>query len=143
MADVDSFEEDFRTAILSAAVAAIVGDRVTWGELPQGATRPLIALWNTTDLPDYKLSGPSGLQHVFVQIDVWSITLAESLSVARAVKASIDGLTATIGGTEFQGVFFRGRRNEKEPIAGAPAQTYHRVSLDVEIWYAATESADS
>jgi hypothetical protein len=133
----DTFEEDFRTLALSPAVRLIIEDRMTWGELPQGRVRPMVALWNTTDLPDYQLSGPSGLQHVFLQIDCWAIALAESLSVARAIKERLDGFSGTIGGTTFQGVFFVGRRNSKEPIAGSPSQAYHRITLDLDVWYGA------
>lgn len=135
---VTTFEEDFRTLVLRPAVVALVVDRVTWDELPGASVRPLVTLWDITDSGLYTMDGPSGLEQRTVQMDCWGLDFGEARDLADTVKQAIDAYRGTIGGTVFQGVFFTGRRSSNDPVAGAPAQRYSRVSLDAEIWHAAT-----
>jgi hypothetical protein len=137
----DKFEEDFRSLIRSAGVAGVVGERVTWGEIPP--QRPCVAVWNTTRDHDYHMGGPSGLKQAFVQIDCQAVHYADANNLARLIVSAIDAHNGTIADTDIQGVFIRGRRDSDEPSTGAPAQRYARCSLDVEVWYAATTDADS
>ena len=132
---MDTFEEDFRAALLSADVAALIGDRASWSELPGARQRPCMSLWNTTRDRDYNMSGPSGLAHAFVQLDCWAMTALEARQLARKVVDTLSGLQAVVGSTRLQGVFFMGDRDSNEPMAGSPAQRYYRVSLDAEIWF--------
>lgn len=133
-----SFEADFRSAILAGSgVAALVGDRVNWAELPAARPRPLIALWNITRPGDYTMDGPSGLEQAFIQIDCWADTYLEASTLADTVKAALEALNDTVGSTQIQGVFFTGRRDGRDPMAGAPAQRYSRVSLDCGAWFGA------
>lgn len=137
----DSFEEDFRSLILSAGVQAVVNDRVAWATIPP--VRPCVVIWNTTRDHDYTFSGPSGLKQAFAQIDCQAVRYRDALILARLVTDAIDAHNGIVGGTDFQGVFIRGRRDGDEPTTGAPAQRYERCSLDVEVWYAATIDAES
>jgi len=133
-----SFEADFRTLILRPAVAALVVDRVIWEELPGATVRPCVCLWYITGEGLYSMDGPVGLASCMIQIDVWAVDFPAARAVRDAIEDAIDAYRGTIGGTEFQGVFFRGKRGQNEPVAGAPAQRYSRQSLDAEVWHART-----
>jgi len=138
-----SFEVDFRTLLLAAApVSALIGDRANWGELPAARPRPLVCMWNITRPGDYTMDGPSGLNHAFLQVDCWADSYLAALDVANAIEAALSGYKGFVDFTEFQGVFFTGRADSKEPAGGAPAQRYNRSRLDVEVWYSEFDLPD-
>lgn len=131
-----SFEADFRTFLLSAGgVSSRVVDRVTWGELPDAEAKPSISLWTMDNGPDYVMQGASGLEQRRVQVDCWSMTLAESVAIADAIAGLIDGFRGTVGATQLQGAFVVNRSEERDPAIGAPAQRYARVRVDLLVWY--------
>lgn len=131
------FEEDFRTALLAPGVAALVGDRATWAEIPQAQPRPLICLWGITGNPDYTMDGPNGLWSRSVQVDCWAERYAGAKALARAVIAALPAIRGTIGATDFQGVFVTDERDM--PAEGAAeGDTTERqfcVQVDLEIWF--------
>lgn len=137
----DSFEEDFRSLVRVPAVAAVVGERVRWGEIPK--ERPCVILWNTTRDHDYTMDGPSGLKQAFVQLDSQAMSYQQAKDVARLITDAIDAHMGIVGDTDIQGVFVRGSRDSDEPVTGSPAQRYFRCSLDLEVWYAAATDAES
>lgn len=137
----DSFEEDFRNAVIGfPSIAALIGDRFFWSDIPQGAERPFISCWNVTFGQGYTMAGPDGLIDVMLQLDVWGMSHGDAVDVARVVMDRFDGLQGTIGATDIRGVFFRGRRDSKEPMAGETAQPYYRRSIDVEVWFRTIEA---
>lgn len=138
-----SIEADFRTLLLTgggspAPVAALVGERVVWNELPQAIPKPCLCLWNVTGLPDHHMRGPSGLVYFQVQADCWheSDRVTECIALRDAVIAVAGGFKGIVGATEFQGVFVRHIAGFNDPQAGAPARRYSRFRLDLDIWHA-------
>lgn len=130
-----TFEEDFRSLLLSGPVAALVGGRAAWGEVADGQIHPCISIWSVTDIPDYTMEGPSGLAPRLLQVDCWGLTFASAIAVERAVVATLDAYMGTVGGTVFQGIFFTGREETREPVVGNPAARYYRVRRALTAWY--------
>ena len=131
-----TFEEDFRTLVLASATSQVDG-RVSWGELPAARERPLVALWDITGEGGYTMDGPDGLDTRMIQVDCWADSFIGARDLADAIRSGLDAYAGTTGGTSFQGIFFRGRRSSNEPggsAAGAPAQRFSLVSVDVEVW---------
>lgn len=123
-------EEDLRAALLGApAVAGLVGTRVAWGELPQGAGLPGVVLQLVSQPREHVLDGVVGLVRSRVQVDCWAESYAGAKALGRAVAARLDGFDGAVGGTLFQGLFRDGARDGREP--GAPGSAgYFRVSFD-------------
>lgn len=131
-----SFEADFRTFLLgSGALAAAVGPRVVWGELPDGDARPIVCLWTTTSYPDVTMDGPNGLDSRRIQIDCWGMTLEQAKALDEAIRIRVAGFRGTVGGTDFKGIFIVNRSEERSPAIGAPAQRYFGARLDVVVWF--------
>lgn len=128
-----SFEADFRALLLGyAPLVALVGDRVSWAELPQARPRPLVTLWNTTRDRPRTLDNRTGYAAAFVQADCWADTIAEAVAVADEITGYLESLKDAVeGGTLFQGVFMQGRQDGNEPTLGSPAARYQRVRLDL------------
>jgi hypothetical protein len=130
-----SLETDFVTLLKNnVGVAALVVDRIAWGQLPAARPRPLISLWMTTRPIDYTMDGPSGIDAAYIQIDCWADSYLAAGDVANAVRAGLGGFRGWVDFTGFQGIFITGQRNTTDPAVGAPAARYERVSLDATIW---------
>lgn len=125
-------EEDLR-ALLAAdpGVAALVGPRITWGHLPQGAGWPAVALYLVSRVPEYTLRGPAASVPHRVQIDCVAAgadsgaAFAAAVAVGRAVEAALSGRRA--GGIE--GAFLDGSRQDSAPGPTEGSRVF-RVSLD-------------
>lgn len=113
-----------------AGVLALVGDRISWGLVPQGSTDPAIAMHEISSLPTYTMEGQVDLVPVRVQIDARGLTFHSAMTVARAVRAKLSGFSGTEGGTEFLGIFQVSGRTLFEK---AGDRVYHTVSTDFEI----------
>ncbi len=128
--------EEALVAVLlaDAALAAIVGPRITWQVRPQGDALPAIVLQRVSGARDYAMEGPTGLVQSRVQMDCWSVTYASALAVARALRNLLSGLRTEAGGTELQGCFIDLERHSFEKD-GEAAQAFHRVMIDFQIWH--------
>lgn len=137
-----SFEADFRTFLLSASgVSSRVGERVTWGELPDGEAKPSISLWTMASSPDYTMQGGSGLEERRIQCDIWAMTLAEAKAIDSAIAALVNGFRGPAvpqSDTDLQGAFVINRSEERDPAMGSPAQRYFRARLDLLVWFGAS-----
>jgi hypothetical protein len=71
--------------------AAVGGERIHPGILPQGERRPTIVYNLVSEVTDHHLQGPSGLVMVRMQIDAWAQTPDAADALARAIKLRIDG----------------------------------------------------
>lgn len=130
----DSFEEDFRTALLGGDVASMITDRVSWGELPQARPRPLVVLWDILASPDYTTKGKSGLESRILQIDCRGETFSQAKNLARAVRDRIEVIIGTFGETLFHRCFFQ-RERDMGSLTGNPVEPDSCVQVDVIVWY--------
>lgn len=119
--------------LASAGITAQVGQRITWARRDQGGTLPAIVLNRIDGVPDYHLSGPSGLVESRVQVDCWGSSYGAAKAIARAVEAVVSGARFTQGGVRFDAILIVDERDstfdETTPI--------FRTSLDLQVHHAA------
>lgn len=86
-------EEEFRALLQgSAALTAIVApEKINWGEVPQGAHPPAIALHLIDNVDGLTQQGPDGLWQGRVQVDVYDLTFGGAMAAARAVQGILRG----------------------------------------------------
>lgn len=131
-----NFEEDFRTALLTDEVKGRIGERMSWGEVPQAQPRPLVVLWDITGTPDYTMTGPSGLENRHVQIDAWGEDYASAKEVSRAIVRALALVKGVVGVTEFQGAFVINERDSNDAGEGTDTASRHYCAqVDAMAWF--------
>lgn len=113
--------------IAAAPVTALVGQRVTWVDRPQGAALPAITLQTITEDRPQTMAGFDGLDRSMVQVDCWAEEHIESTQLADAV---VDALVPenTGNGVHFARAFIDSIRDLGERTE---TQFIHRASLDL------------
>jgi len=128
-------ELDLVDLLLAApALQAVVADRIKWDVLPQGGIRPAIVLYGIAGVPDYAMSGPTGLVSSVVQADCQGATKADALAAASALKSVLSGYRGDVGSTRFGGAFVTAER-QSFSRADDGAGAWHLVSLDFAVWH--------
>ncbi|WP_170295002.1 DUF3168 domain-containing protein [Paracoccus aestuariivivens] len=89
-------EEEFRALLTtsSAVMALVAPANINWGEVPQGARPPAIALHLIDNVDGLTQQGPDGLWQGRVQVDVYDLTFGGATIVARAVRDVLHGYRA-------------------------------------------------
>lgn len=93
-----------------APLAALVGNRIQWDTLPQGAQQPSIVMYVISGVTDYTMQGPSGYVMTRVQFDSRGATAAQARAVANALGDRLSGFSGVFAGYRFQGCFEQGQR---------------------------------
>lgn len=125
-------EADFRALLAGdTALAALVGDRIDWGIIPQGIADPNIVLYRIASAPAYTMQGADELDSVLVQASIRALSHASALAVRDALVARVSGFKGTVGVTDFRGIFIRAERHGSEKPNNV---LYHTVQLDLDIW---------
>lgn len=93
-----------------APLAALVGNRIQWDTLPQGAQQPSIVMYAISGVTDYTMQGPSGYVMTRVQFDSRGTTAAQARAVASALSNRLSGFSGVFAGYRFQGCFEQGQR---------------------------------
>ena len=127
--------------LADAAVAAIAGDRVFPGRLPQGIAMPGVVLQTINSMPHYADEGEIRYVESRVQLDCWAQTYGASKQLSRAVIDSLSpvdlapGAPVFVGaGVEFQFIELNGERDLPESGSNN-AEYFFRVSLDFTFWH--------
>lgn len=129
-------ETDFIDLLLgNSPLTALVSTRIHWNELPQGTTSPAIVMYRIDGVPDYHMSGPSGLVASRVQIDIRAEKPLSAVGVRDALETLLSGYTGTQGSTEFVGIFKQSERSR--PDRPGQTKTYHLISSDFDVWHCA------
>lgn len=127
-------EEALVTLLMgTAALAALVGNRINWVQAVQGCAVPYVVLTRVSGTRDYKMTGPTGLVESRVQADCFGLTYASAKGVARKVEAALSGYSGAVGAVKFDGIFLATERdlfNDDE----SPAKRF-AVSLDFMVWH--------
>jgi hypothetical protein len=91
---VASFEQAFRTRLKSdPAVAAIVQNRIDWGDIPQAWGLPNVRLTLVSGGRDQHLKGFYSRQQSRVRLEARASTYAEMVELAKACEAASLGPT--------------------------------------------------
>lgn len=100
----------------ASAVTALCGQRIYWGEAPQGTSLPAIVLTviGGTDQPH--LRGTDGLWRYRVQVDCYGADRPTARSLHRAVLDRLNGYS-TFTGSGITGCFVDGIRDDTEDAA--------------------------
>jgi hypothetical protein len=114
----------------AAVAAAVGGARIFPVVLPQAERRVSLVYARISDVGDHHMEGPSGLARPRYQLDAYAAQPDDADSLARLVKARLDGYRGPMGSIAVQGVFFDGARDDYQSEA-----KLHRVSQDFIIWF--------
>lgn len=119
-------EEDLRALMLAdSGLAAIVGNRINFGEHPQGAGHPAIVLTTISNEVYMHMNGKGGLEESRVQVDAYGKTYGDA---KRAARAAIKLLHFYRGGG-FLLISQLSTRDSRE-TGSNEAERLYRVSVD-------------
>jgi hypothetical protein len=91
-------ESDLRTYLIAdTTVQGIIGTRMYPRVLPQGVTYPAIRYYLASVVENRSLSGPGGKERARLTVDSYAETYSQAKALAKAVKARINGLAASVG----------------------------------------------
>lgn len=95
-----SNESAFRTLLASAAVTALVSDRIFPVLAEQSCTRPYIVYSRASSDPQNSLGGfTAALERIRWQVDCYAETFDSAIAIAAAVRAAV-----AAGGSGIQGI---------------------------------------
>lgn len=120
----------------AAGVTGIVGTAIYWGLAPQDRALPFVVLNTVSGVPDYALSGATGLTGSRVQVDCYAASYSGAKYLARAVIAAVSAYRGEVSSVHFGGIFIDSERDLNEPQQGDTA-TRFRVSIDLSVWWRA------
>lgn len=129
-----SMEGDLRTLILaSSTITDLIGQRLTWGLLPQSSTMPCISAIKVSGSVEYHMQGASEPNADLVQIDIRDVntTMARAMSIRDALLALLSGYRGTVGSTEFQGIFMRQERQSFAQAEGGGMGFLIQLDFDI------------
>lgn len=118
-----------------APLTALVGERVYWDQIPQGADRPCVVMYKVSGVPGYHMRGPDGLSTDRVQFDCQAILTTDKWAIASTLEALLSGYRGTVGDTIFNGIFKVLERDKTEP--STENDTFRVRQLDFEFWHRA------
>lgn len=126
--------------IAHAPLTALVAQRIYWGALPQGVTRPAIVLYRISGAAGRHMQGSDRLTDALVQIDVQALNVNEGPQSLWAIRdvliALLDNYRGQQGGVFFQGIFLQGERQASDELVGGGL--VHLCQLDFNIWAGVT-----
>jgi hypothetical protein len=129
-------EEALRSYLLAhSPLAALVGDRLTWGFSKQGDVLPRVTVERISGGPEYADEGEINLSQQRLQVDCYGSTSASARAVAAAIRARISGGSFVQSGVTFNGVYIDGIRDQSDAYEGGRQE--HLVSLDLMVWHTA------
>lgn len=117
--------------VAAGPVTALVGTRIYWTKVPQGAVLPYVRMQTVSDERPQDLDDYDAGRETRVQVDCF----ASDYATARALSQAI--ITATNSPTTLSGVAF-GRTAAEGPrdLGEDTAQGFiHQLSMDLLIWH--------
>src|SRR5690606_8090769 len=94
----------------TTAITNLVGQRITWGTIPQTVIAPLIVMYVVSRIPGYHMQGSDGLDESRVQIDIRVPDLDRAWQVRDAIKTWLSGYRSTVSNTYLSGAFIHSER---------------------------------
>lgn len=124
-------EEALRKLLREAPAMAALEGRVDWGVRPQGTALPAMTLRTISDIPEMKMSGPTGWSRARIQSDIYGSTFKAARDLRHDLVLTVAGLRATLGGIKFR-IFVIDADSGVETVAKG---FEHRARADLDIWY--------
>jgi hypothetical protein len=119
----------------TAAITALVGQRIYPGQAPQGAALPTILYHEIARPTEYT---QDGFTHgvAVIQFDIDGRTATECRNIAEQLFNRLSGLSVVQGSTQFEGVFHDGAEftSVSESLTQGTTQA-HRLSVDYRIQF--------
>ena len=117
-----------RTLREDAGLSALVGSKVFPLAIPAGNYLPCVTFQRLGGRPANTLAGPSGLEEIDLQIDVWARDYDEAKAIAKAVRSAMPPRGPQFGAhlIEDQDLYEDGTN-------------YFRVSMEYKVWFLETE----
>ena len=88
-----------------SAVAALVSTRVFPNNLDQGEPLPAIVYQEISGVDDNDSGGSTNLVDARFQVDCYAATYLETMTLAAAVRAALNGYAGTSDGTVIHSIF--------------------------------------
>lgn len=124
-----------RARLLAAVpVTALVGQRVTWMDRPQGSALPAVTLQTISDDRPQHMKGFQDYRATRVQVDVWAASYGSGRAVTEAVIAALAPEAANSSGVNFGRSFVEALRDLSERLG---TQDIYRTSFDLIVHHAA------
>jgi hypothetical protein len=85
--------------VAQAGLTALVGQRIYYMNAPQNVKNPYIVLFKVSAVPEYSLTGHSGLINARFQFDIYADTYYETKQISEQIALAIqDKCNEVIGG---------------------------------------------
>lgn len=116
-----------------APLAAMIGNRLHWDELPQGVTGAAGVMRLITSIPGMTYQGAIAQTEARVQFDWRASTADERRAIVDALDARLNGFKGVFDGIDFQGCFKQSHRTSSLKDGAA---RWFTASVDYQIWWA-------
>lgn len=113
----------------AAAVAAVVGDRISWFGRIEGDPLPALTLLNISPGQSWTHSGPDGVDRPRVRFDCYAATDVEAIALKRAVIATMTAPVDIDGWRFHPGMLGADRTIEEPQMAGGTDLFHQQIEL--------------
>lgn len=124
--------------ITSTGVSAVVSSRVYGDFAPQKAATPFIVFRRVSSDRFRALDGPDGLVETRIEVDCFSTTQAQLMTLADEVRLALDNYTGTTKGVTVQRAMLDNEFGDMELEVSGGDKRIRRHVLDFRIWYQET-----
>jgi hypothetical protein len=121
----------------AAAVAAIVGTRVTWGAPDEDwESTAYITLSRIGHDHKRHMGGAVGLSRMAVQLDCWATTPSAATTLGEAVRLAMDNYQGTMNtDVDVHGALMQSEHDAMEESVEGTQPTIYRVIQEWDVWH--------
>lgn len=121
--------------VQDAAVAALVGDRVRFGDAREKDGAPYLTAELTGDDRPWSLTGPVGSGAAEIRIDAWGATRREAVDTAEAARARLANYSGVVSGRRIYRIKPVDAEDEHQRVLVGSDLTRHRVRVSYLVRY--------
>ncbi|WP_339684233.1 tail completion protein gp17 [Gimesia maris] len=121
------------------SITDITGTRIYPHHLPQSVTSyPVLTITLVSNSHGHHLTSASGETTARVQLDSWSESLSDAVSLAEAVRGELQGFSGTMDTVTIHFIQLDNEQNLSEPPIDASDDWMYRKSQDFLVKYSET-----
>lgn len=124
-----------RLLLTDATIAALVGDRIHPGALPQDCPLPAISYAVAGTREPRTLARATPYRATRFRVSIWSDFEAEAEDVAEAARAALAGFSGLVGAIRVALVAIEGEVDLPEPRPDGGDESTYRITLDLRAWH--------